>query len=330
MKKIFKKLYKLKNLSFSESYKLFKNIYNNNINDAEIISAIVLMKSKKETLYEILGAVKSILKRKKNFYKPKYLFSDITGTGGDYKNSINISTISAIVAASVGFKIAKHCNYNITGKFGSANFLKKNKININISSEESRKNLDNTNICFLLAPLYYDGFKYVKNIRKSLKIRTIFNLIAPLLNPSRPPLSVIGVYSLRLLSIITKICKVLKYKRVISVHSNNYDEITLYGPTYISELYKGKIKKYKIYPESFGFKTYSEKKNIKNKNCTKNIVEGIGDSVYLETISANASIILKTFGEEDIKYNASYILKLIKRGMIKKFINKISNGKNNE
>ncbi|WP_343183853.1 anthranilate phosphoribosyltransferase [Buchnera aphidicola (Ceratovacuna keduensis)] len=330
MKKIFEKLYKLKNLNFLESYKLFKNIYYKNINNSEITSAIVLMKSKKETLYEILGAVKSFLKRKKNFDSPKYLFSDITGTGGDYKNGINISTISAIVAASAGFKIAKHCNYNITGKFGSANFLKKNKININISSEESRKNLDDLNICFLLSPLYYNSFKHVKNIRRNLKIRTIFNLIGPLLNPSRPPLSVIGVYHLRLLPIITKICKILKYKRVISVHSNNYDEVTLYGPTYVSELNEGKIKKYKIYPEDFGFKTYNEKKILKIKNCTKNIIEGIGDNIYLETISANVSIILKTFGEENIKYNANYILKLIKKGVIKKFIEKISNRKKNE
>ncbi|BGI51425.1 MAG: anthranilate phosphoribosyltransferase [Buchnera aphidicola (Ceratovacuna japonica)] len=325
MKKIFKKLYELKNLSFSESYKLFNKICYEDINDAEIISAIVLMKSRKETLNEILGAVKSVLKARKNFNKPKYLFSDITGTGGDYQNDINISTISAITAASIGFKIAKNCNYNITGKCGSANFLKKNNINFNISSKKSRKNLDNFNICFLMAPIYYKSFKYVKNIRRKLKVRTIFNIIAPLLNPARPPLSVIGVYDLKLLSIITKICKILNYKRVISVHSNNYDEITLYGPTYISELNKNKIREYKIYPEDFGFKTYKKKNMLRYKNCIKNIINGTGHRLPLETISANVSIILKTFGEEDIKYNAKYILKLIKMGIIKKFIKKISN-----
>ncbi|WP_343189753.1 anthranilate phosphoribosyltransferase [Buchnera aphidicola (Astegopteryx bambusae)] len=326
MKKIFRKLYKSENLNFSESYKLFKKIYYKEINDVEIISAIVLIKSKKENIYEILGAVKSFLKKKKFFKKPSYLFSDITGTGGDYQNDINISTISAITAAAAGFKIAKHCNYNITSKLGSADFLKKNNIEINVSSKTSRKNLDKFNICFLLAPLYYDGFSHIKNIRKKLKIRTIFNLIGPLLNPSRPPLSVIGVYNLKLVPIIAKICKILKYKRVIILHSQNYDEVTLHGSTYINELKNNKIIAYKLYPEDFGFKTYCKKSFYKDENFIKNIIKGKGEDIYLETISANVSILLKTFGKENLKDNAKYILKLIKQGEVYKFMQKISNG----
>ncbi|WP_343188021.1 anthranilate phosphoribosyltransferase [Buchnera aphidicola (Ceratoglyphina bambusae)] len=326
MKKIFKKLYRLKNLDIIESYKLFNNIIYKNINYAEIVSAIVLMKSKGETIYEILGAIKSFLKIKKKFNRPKYLFSDITGTGGDYQNDINISTISAIVSSIAGFKISKHCNYNITSKSGSADFLKENKININISAKHSRKNLDKFNICFLLAPLYYKCFNDIKNIRKDLKTRTIFNILGPLLNPSRPPLSVIGVYDIKLMPIIIRICKILNYKRVIVLHSKNYDEVTLYGPTYINELKNKKILKYKLFPEDFGFKKYNKKIKFSDKKHVKKLIKGFGKNVHEETISANVAMILRTFGKENIKDNAHYALEIIKKGEIYKFIKKISCG----
>ncbi|WP_343188902.1 anthranilate phosphoribosyltransferase [Buchnera aphidicola (Chaitoregma tattakana)] len=327
MKKIFKKLYKLRNLNLTESCKLFDKICNKNINYVEIVAAIVLMNLKKETLYEILGAVKSFLKIKKKFEQPECLFSDITGTGGDYQNDINVSTISAIVAAIAGFKVVKHCNYNVTGKSGSANFLKNNKINVNISHKKSINNLDNFNICFLLAPLYYKSFAHIQDIRKKLRIRTIFNLIGPLLNPARPKLSVIGVYSLHLVPIIAKVCKILKYKRVFVIHSQNFDEVTLYGPTYVNELNNNKIVKYQLFPEDFGFKTYYKKLFLKDNNFVKKLMQGHGEKVYEETISANVAILLKTFGLENIKDNAYYALDIIKKGEIFKFIKKMSTRK---
>ncbi|QCI27190.1 anthranilate phosphoribosyltransferase [Buchnera aphidicola] len=333
MKKIFKKIYALKTCNELESYNLFKKIIKNKISVIKLTSILTILKIRLESINEIIGAIKCLQENSINFPKPKYLFADIAGTGGDHVNIINVSTLSALVVSSLGLKIIKHCNSGVSSQLGSADILKKNNINIKINPKESKKQLDKLNICFLYAPQYHFGFKYVTKIRKELKTRTIFNILGPLLNPSRPNYSVIGVYSPHLLLPLAKIVHQLNYERVILLHSHGIDEITLNYKTKIVEVKNGKIISYNLYPEDFGInrvKNFLFKKKTIQENYLdfKNICKGRGPIEYKYLIAMNAAILLKIFGYENLKLNTKICFEKIESGEINQHIKNISKEKN--
>ncbi|WP_343153145.1 anthranilate phosphoribosyltransferase [Buchnera aphidicola] len=330
MKKILNKIYEKKNINEKESYLLFESIIKGKLNSVQLSAVLISMKIRGETDIEILGAVQAFLKYSKPFPTPSYIFADIVGTGGDKLNKINISTISAFVAAYCGFKIIKHCNYSISSQSGSADFLKSYGIEPKMSVKKSLNLLRKKNICFLLASEYHSGFQHSKSVRKALKTRTILNIIGPLLNPAKPKLAIIGVYSKELLLPISKVLKKLEYKHVILVHSNECDEVTLCNSTEIVELYKEKIFTYTLYPRDFGMNSYSTDMLIggtvkENYDIMKSILKGEGNSAYAETISANVGLLLKLFGHKNLKENTDFALRSIKSGKIYKFVKNFSN-----
>ncbi|WP_343128363.1 anthranilate phosphoribosyltransferase [Buchnera aphidicola (Takecallis taiwana)] len=329
MRKILQKLYSLQQLNEYESYYLFKKIIKNKISTIKLTAILIAMKVRTVSINEIIGAVKACHKYARPFLKPKYPFADIAGTGGDNANTINISTASAILAASLGCKIIKHCNHGISSNLGSADILKKNNINININAQNSKKQLDDLNICFLYAPQYHPGFQKVTQIRKELHTRTIFNLLGPLLNPSKPNFSVIGVYSPHLILPFAKILNQLNYERAIILHSGGMDEITLHDITHIAEINCGKIITYTLYPEDFGINRIlksSIQKNTITENCHlfHNVSKGFGDIEYQYLIAINTAILLKLFGYENLKINTKIALQKIQSGAIDQHIKIIS------
>ncbi|CAL4321730.1 anthranilate phosphoribosyltransferase [Buchnera aphidicola] len=329
MKKILNKIYEKKNISEKESYFLFKNIVKGRLTSVQLSTILISMKIRGETDLEILGAVRAFLKYSKPFPTPSCVFADIVGTGGDKLNKINISTISAFVAAYCGFKIIKHCNYSISSQSGSADFLKSYGIDPKMTVKQSLYLFKKNNICFLLASKYHPGFQFSRSVRKELKTSTILNIIGPLLNPARPKLAIIGVYSKKLLIPISKILKTLKYKHVILVHSNQCDEVTLCNPTEVIELYKEKIISYTLYPKDFGMNSYSMDMLMggtvkENYDIMKSILKGKGKPAYNETISANVGLLLKLFGHKNLKENTNFALESIKSGKIYKFIKNFS------
>ncbi|ADP67254.1 anthranilate phosphoribosyltransferase [Buchnera aphidicola] len=330
MRNILLKIYDSKFLNQEESYQLFTLISSGKITDIKLASILTAMKIRGESIEEITGAIKAFLDKMKYFPKPDYIFSDIVGTGGDAKNTINISTMSAFVAATCGLKIIKHCNQRISSKSGSSDILEKFNINLNASPEKSRKTLDQLNICFLFAPKYHDGFKYSNNVRTALKTKTIFNFLGPFLNPATPPLSVIGVYNKNLINIAVNILKNLQYKRAIVLHSDNTDEVTLHGTTYVSELLNKKIISYQLQPESFGLKMHP-KKILKinsleeNYHIIKEIMKGKGSKLYEELIAVNVAMLLKVFGYENLKENTKLALNKIRSGDVYKHIRNVAN-----
>ncbi|VFP78174.1 Anthranilate phosphoribosyltransferase [Buchnera aphidicola (Cinara cuneomaculata)] len=329
MKKILKKIYNGICLNESESYILFENIFHENINDIQIAAILAILSSRRETYEEIIGARKSAMKHIKSFPTSKYSISDIVGTGGDQKNSFNISTVSAIVAACYGIKIAKICNISSSSRFGSANLVQKLNININITSEQSKTCLDEMNICFLLANNYLSNFKKISKIRSLLQIKTIFNILGPLLNPAKPNYALIGVYKPQLMLLYAKILAHLKYTKAIIVHSGGIDEATLYSNTSIVELENEQIKVYELSPEDFGAKRYN-KNYILNKSITENYLEtiklfqGKGESVYVQTIAINVALLMKVLGNNDIRKNTLDILNFINTGQVYQFVLKLS------
>ncbi|QCI26751.1 anthranilate phosphoribosyltransferase [Buchnera aphidicola (Thelaxes californica)] len=325
MKKILKKIYSLHGLNQSEIYELFNYILFKNIKEIELAGSIIAMKMRGETINEIIGMTHLFLEKAKKFPTPQYNFSDIVGTGGDNNNDINISTVSAFVAASLGLKIAKHCNIGITSTSGSSNLLKKFQINLTQEPKISRLSLDKFNLCFLFAPFYNKGYKNIHHIRHTLSTRTIFNILGPLTNPSRPPFTLIGVYNIKWISIIIKILKKLNYKKAIVLSSNNTDEVSLSGETHVSELYDGKIISYILQPKDFGFQPLDIKKSSggtpsENYTLIKKLLQGDGNIQHAQIISANVAMVLKIFGYNNLKENAQHALEIIQSGIVYKKI----------
>lgn len=322
MKNILNKINNLSSLSEKESYFFFKKLVIGKIPNFILKNVLYKMHVKGEKKTEILGAVKAFLEQKKYFPKPDYLYADIVGTGGDGKNLINISTISAIVSSLCGLKIIKHCNNSITGTIGSADLLNFFKIPIDVNPSTSRYLLEKYNLCFLLANKFYSSFKYYKKVRQELKIPTIFNLIAPLLNPSSPPLALIGVYDEKFLFPMIEVCKELNYSRVMLVNNNNTDEVTLNGITKVVELKNGIISSYELTAKNFGIENILIKQNIflnkkkeNNLQIAQNILMGIGNEKYEYTIAMNVALVLKLFGNENLIKNTKYAIKIIKSGI---------------
>lgn len=317
---ILEKLYEGKKISFQQSYKLFNYIIEDKISNEQISAILIGMKIRGEHHEEIAGAVTAMFKTMKYFPSPNYLFADIVGTGGDYKNSINISTISAIVAAGCGIHVAKHNNRSISSMSGSSDILELFGVNLNISAKSSRRLLDTLGICFLFAPKYNNGFNNrILKIRKLLKTRTLFNILGPLLNPAKPPLILIGVYSPNLLLPIAKTLKILKYKKALVIHSGGMDEVTLYANTNIAELNNNKIKMHTLNAEDFGLK-YQTQKSLIIKNTEENyellcnLLQGRGSLSHESVIAANVALLLKLFGHENLYKNTSLALEQIKSG----------------
>lgn len=316
---ILKKIYNGNFISYKESKILFEYLIKNQLKLEEISAILISMKIRGESPDEIAGAAKVFLKYTKKFPHPNYLFADIVGTGGDGKNSINISTASAFIAAGCGVKIAKHGNYSTSGICGSANVLSLFGINLNMDPKKSREALDKINICFLFAPYYYKIFKNISYIRNILKTRTIFNILGPIINPAKPPLSLIGVYNKNLLFPMAKTLKILGYKRAVIIYGSGMDEVVLHDKTEVVELKENNIISYSLFPKDFGLKSETINSFIVNSpiesfNILKKIFMGKIEKKYASLVAVNVAVLLKLFGNENLRDNTSKALEEIYSG----------------
>ena len=180
---------------------------------------------------------------------------DTCGTGGDGKNTLNISTAAALLLSSFGVKVAKHGNKSVSSKCGSADVLEKLNININLEPNQVEMNLNKNNFGFMFAPNYHKAMKYVAPVRKQIGKRTIFNLIGPLSSPAKVKRQVVGVFDKKLLKIFAEALKNLNLKKAMIVNSQDgLDEISPYAKTNIMELFNGEIKETILNPNDLGIK----------------------------------------------------------------------------
>ena len=245
-------------LKKNEIKEVFLSIMNNECNDAEIISFLMTLKTKGETVEEITGAAEVLREMSQKLKLNSQELVDTCGTGGDGQNTFNISTASAIVAAAAGVKIAKHGNKSISSKSGSSDLLEFSGINIDLDEEQAQKCFDDNGITFMFAPKYHKAMKNVANVRKNIKTRTIFNLLGPLSNPANAKYQILGVYDKKLILPIAKVIKGLGIKRAMVVHSEEgLDEISCEKDTYIAEVNENEISEYTINPKEFGLEILS-------------------------------------------------------------------------
>ena len=183
---------------------------------------------------------------------------DTCGTGGDSLQTFNVSTISAIVAAAAGAKVAKHGGRSVSSKCGSADVLEALGVDVNLDYKRLGQLVDTIDIGFMFAPNYHPAMKYVASVRKELEVRTMFNLLGPLTNPASTSKQVVGVYSKELTTTFAEVLQKLGSKHVLVVHGEDgMDEISITGKTFVAELKDNVVKEYTIEPSMFNLKVAS-------------------------------------------------------------------------
>ncbi|MGF1726557.1 anthranilate phosphoribosyltransferase [Photobacterium nomapromontoriensis] len=302
------KLYAQESLSQAESQILFDAIIKGEVEPIVLSAVLTALKIKGEIPAEIAGAAKALLANATPFPRPDYDFADIVGTGGDGANTINISTTAAFVAAACGVKVAKHGNRGVSSKSGSSDLLDAFGINLAMAPETARKALDELGVCFLFAPEYHGGVRHAMPVRQTLKTRTIFNLLGPLINPARPNIELMGVYDKSLVRPIAETMANMGMKRAAVVHGSGLDEVAIHGETTVAEIINGEIKEYTLTPADFGLDTYPLEaikggEPEENRAIITNILTGKGTEAQVGAVAINVALLLRLFGHDDLKAN---------------------------
>ncbi|MBW7983215.1 anthranilate phosphoribosyltransferase [Enterobacillus tribolii] len=319
MQPILNKLYNAQAMSQQESQILFSAIMHGELENSQLAAALISMKMRGESPDEIAGAASALLANAQPFPRPDYDFADIVGTGGDGTNSINISTASAFVAAASGARVAKHGNRSVSSRSGSSDLLQAFGIRLDMSPEDSRRALDDLGVCFLFAPQYHTGFRHAMPVRKQLGTRTIFNVLGPLINPARPPKALIGVYSPELVEPIAKTLRVLGYQHAAVVHGGGMDEVAIHAPTDVAELRNGEIETYRLTPQDFGLDSYALDTlrggaPEENRDILARLLQGKGEAAHVAAVAANVALLLKLFGQENLRHNTQLAIDTIHSG----------------
>lgn len=280
-------------LTYDEAYRVITEIMSGDTTptqNAAFLSALSTKSTKSETIDEITGCAAAMRDAAVKFENDLDLL-EIVGTGGDNAHSFNISTTAAIIIAASGIMVAKHGNRAASSLSGTADCLEALGVNIDLDPEKCRKLLENVGFCFFFAQKYHTSMKYVGPIRKELGIRTVFNILGPLTNPSNPSHHLLGVYDRSLVEPIANVLMKLGSKNGMVVYGNDkLDEISLSAPTSVCEYKDGWMKTYEITPEQFGF-----------ERCTKDELKG-------GTPAENAAITRAILSGEDKGHKRNAVL----------------------
>ena len=308
MEQILEKLKKKENLSFEESKSAFELLMTGKANEDQIYDFLTLLSNKGEVADEIAGGVYVLRDKSKRVSVSDCI--DTCGTGGDGMNTLNISTASALLLASMGTKVAKHGNKAVSSKCGSGDVLEALKIKIDLEPKDIEIEINNNNFGFMFAPNYHSAMRFVGPVRKKIGKRTIFNMIGPLSNPALVTRQVIGVFDKKLLKIFAEGLKNLDIKFAWIVNSEDgLDEISPYAKTNIMQLRDGQISEISIDPNSLNVNAEKFEKLIGDDakfNAEKmiNIFKG-EDNDFSKAVCLNAAAGL-IVGEKCSEFNEAY------------------------
>ena len=299
LKRTIEQLLLKKNLSSEESTLAIHQIFTE-ANSYQIAAFFMLMRAKGETIDELFGIIEGM----RHFMIPieiQFPVLDIVGTGGDGAHTLNISTASAILAASCGVKIAKHGNRSVSSLCGSADVLEVLGINIEDAPEKISLCIKDVGIGFLFAPAFHPALVHLKEIRKGLGIRTFMNIIAPLLNPARAQYLMLGVYSEELLEVCASLLMRLSINKAFVFHGSGLDELSCIGPSKVLEVSKEGIRSFDIDPLELGLKRCNLQ-DLKGRDAHYNaqkILEAFNGepSAFADTIALNAGVALYLYGK---------------------------------
>ena len=329
MEKILEKLRKKENLTFEESKSAFNLLMTGKASEEEIYDFLTLLSDKGEVSDEIAGGVYVLREKSKRVNISDSI--DTCGTGGDGMNTLNISTASALLLASMGTKVAKHGNKAVSSKCGSGDVLEALNIKVNLEPDDIEKEIKNKNFGFMFAPNYHSAMKYVGPVRKKIGKRTIFNMIGPLSNPALVERQVVGVFDKKLLKIFAEGLKNLNIKFAWIVNSEDgLDEISPYAKTNIIQLKYGELSEITIDPDKLDINADKFENLIGddaqfNANKMLEIFKG-EDNDFSKAVCLNAAAGL-IVGEKFTKFNEAYshARKFILSGKTYSHLQKIQN-----
>jgi len=291
-------------LSQTQAEQFFEQVINGEIAPELLAAVLTALKIKGESPSEIAGAAIAIRSGATAFPPQSTQVADCVGTGGDGANTINISTTAAILAAACGLKMAKHGNRSVSSMSGSADLLEAFGVNLTMSPATASKCIEQANICFLFAPAYHAGFKHAAPVRKALGIRTLFNILGPLVNPAQPKTMLLGVYTPELINTIAQTLLLTGVERAWVVHGSGLDEIALHGQTQVTEICEGKLIEKTISPTDFGLENYALE-DIKggtpqeNADIIKAILSGNGEPAHNAAVIINCAALLYLHDKAD-------------------------------
>ena len=308
MEKILEKLRKKENLTFEESKSAFNLLMTGKASEEEIYDFLTLLSGKGEVSDEIAGGVYVLREKSKRVNISDCV--DTCGTGGDGMNTLNISTASALLLASMGTKVAKHGNKAVSSKCGSGDVLEALKIRIDLEPNDIEREIKNKNFGFMFAPNYHSAMKYVGPVRKKIGKRTIFNMIGPLSNPALVEKQVVGVFDKKLLKIFAEGLKNLDIKFAWILNSEDgLDEISPYAKTNVIQLKYGELSEITIDPNKLDINADKFENLIGddaqfNANKMIDIFKG-EDNDFSKAVCLNAAAGL-IVGEKFTKFNEAY------------------------
>ena len=329
MKQFIDKIRAKQDLTFLESKEAFKILMEGKASDQEVFDFLTLLSEKGESSDEIAGGVYVLRDKSKRVNINNSI--DTCGTGGDGKNTLNISTASALLLASMGIKVAKHGNKAVSSKCGSGDVLEALNININLDSNAIEQQISKNNFGFMFAPNYHSAMKFVGPTRKKIGKRTIFNMIGPLSSPALVKKQVIGVYDRKLLKIFANALKNLDIKFAWIVNSNDgLDEISPYAKTNVIQLKDNEITEITIDPEKLNinadkFENLVGQDAKFNANKILDIFKG-EDNDFSKAVCLNAAaglIVSEKYKNYEQAFN--YARDFIKSGASYKHLVKIQN-----
>ena len=330
MKQFIEKLRNKQDLSFQESKQVFGVLMDGKANDQEIFDFLTLLSSKGETSDEIAGGVYVLRQKSKRVNINNCV--DTCGTGGDGMNTLNISTASALLLASMGVKVAKHGNKAVSSKCGSGDVLEALNVKINLEPNDIENQIKKNNFGFMFAPNYHSAMKFVGPTRKKIGKRTIFNMIGPLSSPALVKRQVIGVFDKKLLKIFANALNNLDIKFAWIVNSEDgMDEISPYAKTNIMQLKNNEISEIIIDPKELNINADKFENLIGgdakfNSDKMINIFKG-EDNDFSKAVCLNAAAGL-IVNENSQNFNDAYknTREHILSGKTFKHLEKIQNG----
>jgi len=301
MKDILNKLLDHQTLSRDDAREIIHEIAGEKHSEVSLAAFLTVFRMRSITLDELSGFRDGLLELcvKIDLGNPNSI--DIVGTGGDGKNTFNVSTLSAFVVAGAGYQVTKHGNYGVSSSCGSSDVLKYLGYEFTDNADVLRKQLDQHHLCFLHAPFFHPAMKAVAPVRKQLGIKTFFNMLGPLVNPVQPPHNLLGVYNQELSRLYKYILQKEKREFAVVYALDGYDEISLTGKASIRTRHQDLL----IRPENFGFNQLNQQ-DLHGGNTVPeaarifmNVLTGKGTPAQCNVVLANSAMAIQSFESKE-------------------------------
>jgi len=324
--KILAQLYDGEPLDSAQIQLVFNAILSDQLSQVEIAAVLIALKARPHNAGVFQGAARAMLDASIPFPHQQDVIADCCGTGGDGQGLLNISTAVSFVVAACGVAVAKHGNRAVSSISGSADVLEHLGVKLIADVKTLQLQLQQAKLTFLFAPFFHPSVKTVMPVRNTLATRTIFNILGPLVNPARPNVQLMGVFSANLCLPVAETLAMFGVENAMVVHGSGLDEIAVHDDTQVAYLKQGKVTEITLSPEEMGVKTHPLY-DLKGGDASENAAEiialfnGNGRAAFVDAVAVNAAAVLMLAGKvEDIAAGVLIVKAALTNGAAKKVL----------